>query len=44
MLLHRISLRQMSAVGAAAIAAGGMFTVSAFAGTGPLDPDRATSA
>ena len=44
MLLHRISLRQMSAVGAAALVAGGMFTVSAFAGTGNLDPEQATSA
>ena len=44
MLLHRISLRQMSAVGAAALVAGGMFTVSAFAGTGSPDPEQATSA
>ncbi|SIO84239.1 lytic transglycosylase domain-containing protein [Nocardiopsis sp. JB363] len=44
MLLHRISLRQMSAVGAAALVAGGLFTVSAFADTENLDPGQATSA
>ncbi|GAA1467449.1 MULTISPECIES: aggregation-promoting factor C-terminal-like domain-containing protein [Nocardiopsis] len=44
MIVNRISLRQMSAVGAAALVAGGMFTVSAFAQTGDLDPGQATSA
>ncbi|GHC93057.1 hypothetical protein GCM10007079_41970 [Nocardiopsis terrae] len=44
MLLNRISLRQMSAVGAAALVAGGMFTVSAFAETDGLDPRQAASA
>ncbi|WP_026119872.1 aggregation-promoting factor C-terminal-like domain-containing protein [Nocardiopsis ganjiahuensis] len=44
MLLNRISLRQMSAVGAAAVVAGGMFTVSAFAQTDDLDPRQAASA
>ncbi|MEU3016546.1 transglycosylase SLT domain-containing protein [Nocardiopsis sp. NPDC007018] len=34
----------MSAVGAAALVAGGMFTVSAFARTGDLDPGAAASA
>ncbi|MEU3233323.1 lytic transglycosylase domain-containing protein [Nocardiopsis alba] len=45
MLLNRISWRQMSAVGAAALVAGGMFTVSAFAQTDDdgLDPERAAS-
>ncbi|GAB3745204.1 aggregation-promoting factor C-terminal-like domain-containing protein [Nocardiopsis nanhaiensis] len=43
MLLNRISLRQMSAVGAAALVAGGMFSVSAFAETDELDPRQAAS-
>ena len=42
MLLNRISVRQMSAVGAAVLVTGGMLTVSAFAGT--FDPGQATSA
>jgi hypothetical protein len=44
LLVNRISLRQMSAVGAAALVAGGMFTVSAFAQTDGLEPQRAASA
>ncbi|WP_049568687.1 lytic transglycosylase domain-containing protein [Nocardiopsis sp. SBT366] len=44
MIANRISLRQMSAVGAAALVAGGMFSVSAFAQTGDLDPGQAASA
>ena len=44
LIVNRISLRQMSAVGAAALVAGGMFTVSAFARTGDLDPGQAASA
>ena len=44
LIVNRISLRQMSAVGAAALVAGGMFTVSAFAQTGAPDPRQAASA
>ncbi|KOX18299.1 lytic transglycosylase domain-containing protein [Nocardiopsis sp. NRRL B-16309] len=44
MLLHRISLRHVGAVGAAALVAGATFGVAAFAQSGEVDPDQVTSA
>ncbi|MFE3461955.1 lytic transglycosylase domain-containing protein [Nocardiopsis aegyptia] len=44
MLLHRISLRHVGAVGAATLVAGATFGVAAFAQSGDVDPGQVTSA
>ncbi|RKS10836.1 hypothetical protein DFP74_6619 [Nocardiopsis sp. Huas11] len=44
MLHHRISLRHVSAIGAATLVAGATFTVAAFAQSGEVEPDQVTSA